>query len=310
VRHQRHTAWHCSRGCERTYGSDCVADHGRPRSPSIANAAHFRHSQRFQRTAARMHSIGDRRAWRRTAERAGRVVHRLARMRRRRCDWANACVLHAGCCMVPAAYIASSMMGLLQAAYLLLASLLEAALYDFARQEQQTLHCAQTNTDIRCNYGGLPEAQSLPTAGDRSQGPTRPDSNSAAHPGCRGLWLVKRQAAPDQQLNVGLARHTQMQATCRWIASKPNGLRLLQGACEPSRSMLPLRARATRVRRVPQPFRASKGSPLAAAPGAGGCEAPNGPAVLACRVRREEPRRKMQLADGTERGGTAAAYKV
>ena len=32
---------------------------------------------------------------------------------------------------------------LLQAAYLLLAALLEAALDDFARQEQQTLHCAQ-----------------------------------------------------------------------------------------------------------------------------------------------------------------------
>jgi hypothetical protein len=61
--------------------------------------------------------------------------------------------------MVPAAYIASSMMGLLQAAYLLLASLLEAALYDFARQEQ-TLHCAQTNTNIWYHYGDLPEAQS------------------------------------------------------------------------------------------------------------------------------------------------------
>jgi hypothetical protein len=42
-----------------------------------------------------------------------------------------------------------------QAAYLLLAALLEAALDDFARQEQQTLHCAQTNANIGYNYGGL-----------------------------------------------------------------------------------------------------------------------------------------------------------
>jgi hypothetical protein len=66
-----------------------------------------------------------------------------------------------------------------------------------------------------------------------------------------------------EQLNVGLARHTHTQLTCR-IASKSNGLRLLQGACETSRSMLPRRARATRVRRVPQSARASKGSALEA----------------------------------------------
>jgi hypothetical protein len=47
-----------------------------------------------------------------------------------------------------------------------------------------------------------------PTVGDRSQGHTRPDINSAARPGCRGLWLVKRQAAPDQQPRVGRPRHT------------------------------------------------------------------------------------------------------
>ena len=127
-----------------------------------------------------------------------------------------------------------------------------------------------------------------PTVGDRSQGHTRPDINSAAHPGCRGLWLVKRQAAPDQQLNVGLARHTQMQATCRWIASKPNGLRLLQGACEPSRSIFPPRARATRVRGVRQRIRAHTGSSLAAGTREGDDETPKGPSVLggraSCRV--------------------------
>ncbi len=42
----------------------------------------------------------------------------------------------------------------------------------------------------------------LPTADDRSQGYTRPHTSSTAHPDCRGLWLVKRQAAPDQQLRV------------------------------------------------------------------------------------------------------------
>jgi hypothetical protein len=39
-------------------------------------------------------------------------------------------------------------------------------------------------------------------------------------------------------------------------------LRLLHGACEPSRRMLPLRARATRVRGVLRPCRASKASTL------------------------------------------------
>ena len=76
---------------------------------------------------------------------------------------------------------------------------------------------------------------------------------------------MKRQAAPDQQLNVGRPRHTRTQPTrpgCP-VASRPNGRRLLRGACEPSRSMFPLRARATRARGVPPPFRASKGSALA-----------------------------------------------
>ncbi len=142
-----------------------------------------------------------------------------------------------------------------------------------------------------------------PTAGDRSQGHTRPDTNSQpvqSHPSCRGLWLVKRQAAPDQQLRVGRPRHTRTQPTHCKVVSKPNRLRFLQGACEPSRSMLPLRARATRVRGVPQPFRAPKGSALAAGAGAGegDDETPKGPSVLggreSCRVhvRREEPRGK------------------
>jgi hypothetical protein len=101
----------------------------------------------------------------------------------------------------------------------------------------------------------------LPTAGDRRQGHTRPDPNSATHPGCSGLWLVKRQAAPDQQLCVGLARHTRTQLTRCRVASKPNGLRLLQGACKPSCRMFPLRARATRVRGEPRPFRAKGSAP-------------------------------------------------
>ena len=117
----------------------------------------------------------------------------------------------------------------------------------------------------------------LPTAGDGRQGHTRPDSNSAAHPGCRGLWLVKRQAAPDQQLRVGRPRHTRTQLTRCRVASEPNGLRLLQGPCEPSRSMLPLRVRATRVRGVPLPFRTSKGNPLAAGAGEGDDDTPKGP---------------------------------
>ncbi len=127
-----------------------------------------------------------------------------------------------------------------------------------------------------------------PTVGDRSQGHTRPDINSAAHPCCRGLWLVKRQAAPDQQLRVGRSRHTRTQPTHCQVASKPNRLRLLQGACEPSRSIFPLRARATRVRGVPQPFRAPKGSALAAGAGEGDDDTPKGPSVLggraSCRV--------------------------
>ena len=113
-----------------------------------------------------------------------------------------------------------------------------------------------------------------------------------------GLWLVKRQAAPDQQLNVGLARHTQTQLTCCWIASKPNGRRLLQGACEPSCSMLTLRARATRVRRVPRPFRAGKCSVLAAGPGAGGTETPKGPA---CSLVGQLSARRAATQDATRR---------
>jgi hypothetical protein len=63
----------------------------------------------------------------------------------------------------------------------------------------------------------------------------------------------------------------------------------LHGACEPSRSMIPLRARATRVWGVPQPCRTSKCSPLAAAPpGEDDNEASKGPSVLggrpSCRV--------------------------
>ncbi len=112
VSHQRLTALHCTRGW-RAYGSDCVADHGRPRSPSIMNAAHFCHSQRFQRTAAGMHAStsGDRRSAigsdRRSACVAmhrwacGRVAHRGAPMLRRRCDCANArtlaCLPLTGC---------------------------------------------------------------------------------------------------------------------------------------------------------------------------------------------------------------------
>ena len=62
VSHQRLIALHGTGGWW-AYGSDCVADHCRPRSPSIMNAAHFCHSQRFQRTAAGMNaSTGDRRS--------------------------------------------------------------------------------------------------------------------------------------------------------------------------------------------------------------------------------------------------------
>ncbi len=86
---------------------------------------------------------------------------------------------------------------------------------------------------------------------------------SAAHPDCRGLWFVKRQAVPDQQLNDRRPGYTRTQPPRCPVTSKPNGLRLLQGACEPSRSMFPRRARATRARGVPPPFRASKGSALA-----------------------------------------------
>ena len=97
---------HCiARAGWRAYGSNCVADHGRPRSPSIMNAAHCCHSRPFQRTAARMHAsaIGDRRsacvAMHRWA--CGRVAHRHAQMRRRRCDCANArtlaCLPLTGC---------------------------------------------------------------------------------------------------------------------------------------------------------------------------------------------------------------------
>jgi hypothetical protein len=52
-----------------------------------------------------------------------------------------------------------------------------------------------------------------PTAGDRSQGHTRADTNSQpvqSHPSCRGHWFVKR--APDQQLRVGRPRHTHAHA--------------------------------------------------------------------------------------------------
>ncbi len=52
-----------------------------------------------------------------------------------------------------------------------------------------------------------------PTAGDRSQGHTRADTNSQpvqSHPSCRGRWFVKR--APDQQLRVGRPRHTHAHA--------------------------------------------------------------------------------------------------
>jgi hypothetical protein len=80
---------------------------------------------------------------------------------------------------------------------------------------------------------------------------------------------------------------------------------LLQGVCEPSRRMFPLRARATRVRGEHQLFRASKDSPLAA-----GDETTKLLRPQACsefgraveRMRREEPRRRILLADGREDG--------
>ena len=75
----------------------------------------------------------------------------------------SSCMLQVACSMLHGArcipYMLHGACHLLHVAYLLLASLLEAALYDFARQEQ-TLHYAQTNTNIRYHYGGLPEAQS------------------------------------------------------------------------------------------------------------------------------------------------------
>ncbi len=123
----------------------------------------------------------------------------------------------------------------------------------------------------------------------------------------RELWLVKRQAAPDQQLRVGRPR-------CR-VASMPNGLRLVQGSCEPSRSMFPLGARATRLRGVPRPFRASKGIPLAAGAGEGDDETPKAQAysfvgrAVEC-MQREEPRRKMPLADGTEDGRAGCGEQI
>jgi hypothetical protein len=170
----------------------------------------------------------------------------------------------------------------------------------------------------------------LPTAGDRRQGHTIPDKNSAAHPGCRGLWLVKRKQRltmftavgvretrlcdsigrqHDQQLRVGRPRHACTQLTRCRVASNPNGLRLLQGTCEPSRSMLSLRARATRVRGVPQPFRASKGSAIEAGAGEGEVTTILRRAqaysvvgrAVEC-MRREEPRGKMPLAGRREHG--------
>ena len=159
---------------------------------------------------------------------------------------------------------------------------------------------------------GTPPPHPL-TARERSQGHMRPDTNSAAHPahpGCRELWLVKRQAAPDQQLRVGQPRHRRTQPTRCRVASKPNGLRLLQGACESSRSMFPLRARATRVRGVHQRFCAPKVSALAAGAAEGDDETPKGCKGLssACGEKSRDVRCHSQTAERT--GGVAAAYKL
>ena len=160
--------------------------------------------------------------------------------------------------------------------------------YEYMGQLRRRGHCLARHRPAPLSAAkGSPHPR-LPTARDRSQAHTRHLTNSAAHPGCRGL--VKRQAAPYLQLRVGRPRHTRTQLTRCRAASMPNGLRLLQGACEPSRSMFPLRARATRVRGVPRPCRASKCSPLpaGAGAGAGGDEPSKGPSVLgrraSCRV--------------------------
>ena len=63
----------------------------------------------------------------------------------------------------------------------------------------------------------------------------------------------KQQAAPNSSSKQQQGAGSKQLPYCR-VASKPNGLRLLPGACEPSCSMFPLRARTTRVRGVPQPF--------------------------------------------------------
>ena len=167
------------------------------------------------------------------------------------------------------------------------------------RVRRPTVSALQRPAPLSAVKGSHPPR--LPTADDRSQGRTRPDTNS---PGCLGLWLVKRQAASDQQLNVGRPQHTRMQLTCCPVASKPSGL-LSCRVCEPSRRMFPLRARATRVRGEHQLFRASKDSPLAAGDGTMKLLRPQACSVFGRaveRMRREEPRRRILLADGREDG--------
>jgi hypothetical protein len=81
-----------------------------------------------------------------------------------------------------------------------------------------------------------------------------------------------------------------------------------------------IRAACSRLEPAPREYgaclgrlRASRICMLAAGPGAGDDETLKGPNVLRgrarCRMRREEPQRKMLLTDGRENHGATAVYK-
>jgi hypothetical protein len=113
---------------------------------------------------------------------------------------------------------------------------------------------------------------------------------------------LQRQAAPGHQLRVGRLRHTRTQLNRGRVASKPSGLRLLHGACEPSCRMFPHRARATRVRSM---HRTS-----AAGAGGGDEDPPKGPSVLGLSGELSRAARRAATSDATrrrQRGRRAAA---
>ena len=114
------------------------------------------------------------------------------------------------------------------------------------------------------------------------------------------------------QLELGFLRGFSFVIRCR-VASMPNGRRLLQGACEPSHSMFPRRARATRVRGVPQPIREYVRWQLEQEQVTAKVRRAQAYSVVGRAVecmRREEPRRQMPLADGRERGVAASVCRL